>query len=487
MIRDVGDLRDLDRLDGSDRLGAPGAPAPPRPPEAGEPAASFSPAGPPSPAADRARSGWVGAALLVAAVVVPLLRQTGAHSWDTIWGEDGWVYFQQAHDHGLGVVLRGYAGYLQLTPRLLAIPTAIVPIHQLALYFAVVAAMVGAALAWFVYWASEGWVESRPVRLALASLVVLMPALGYENTANVTNTIWILLAVTPWALVARHDGAAAVRVRSVVAFAAATATALSAIFLPLALGYALVRRRRPTWTVCGAFCAGLVLQFAVVSHTHDTRPHHTVRQLAALPQIVGLKVFGQFLVGDHGIRALWRHHTLFALVAPVLVVGGLILAGRGVARSRRLLAAALVGSGVACFVVPAWGRGTNQVAVALTARSMFGAAFAGHYNPMSGRYGVAPVLALASAAAILLGSRRPGRQELARGLRVAFVAWVVVVTAVGFAVTNPRSSGPTWPGALHTARRAHCVGRAPATTVRVPTPNRSVNPPVVLRCRELGS
>ena len=129
--------------------------------------------------------------------MVPLLRQTGAHSWDTIWGEDGWVYFQQAHDHGLGVVLRGYAGYLQLTPRLLAIPTAIVPIHQLALYFAVVAAVVGAALAWFVYWASEGWVESRPVRLALASLVVLMPALGYENTANVTNTIWILFGGDP--------------------------------------------------------------------------------------------------------------------------------------------------------------------------------------------------------------------------------------------------------------------------------------------------
>ncbi len=135
-----------------------------------------------------------GALLFVLAVVVPLLRQTGARSWDTIWGEDGWVYFQQAHDHGLGVLVRGYAGYLQLTPRLLAVPSAWIPIDQLALYFAVVAAVVGAALAWFVYWASEGWIDSQAVRAALASLVVLMPALGYENTANITNLIWILFA-----------------------------------------------------------------------------------------------------------------------------------------------------------------------------------------------------------------------------------------------------------------------------------------------------
>ena len=163
-----------------------------------------------------------------------------------------------------------------------------------------------------------------------------------------------------------------------------------------------------------------------------------------------------------------------ALVRPCAGGGWPVLAGRGVARSRRVLAAALVASAVACFVVPAWGRGTNQVAVALTARSMFGAAFAGHYNPMSGRYGVAPVLALASAAAILLGSRRAGRQELARGLRVAFVAWVVVVTAVGFAVTNPRSAGPTWPGAA----RAPPAG---PTASGAPRPPRCGCPPPTVR------
>ncbi len=458
-----------------------GAVRPLRPP-ARPPAPVVAPSGHPS---RRPSSPVLGVGALVVAVVLPLLRQQGAPSWDTIWGEDGWVYFQQAHDHGLSVLFRGYAGYLQLVPRLLAIPTALVPVADLARYFALVAAVVGALLAWFVYWASEGWVEARPVRLALASLVVLAPALGYENTANATNLIWILLGVAPWALVARAEHRGAVVVRSIVAFAAATATALSAVLLPLALGWACVRRRRPTWTVCASFVVGSVVQFAVVLHTRDTRPRHTVRQALALPQIVGVKVFGQLLVGDRGIRALWDHHSALAVLAPVLVVGLVVILVSGLDRSRQALAASLVTLAVVSFVVPAWGRGTNQVALALTARSQFGAALAGTYNPMSARYGVPPVLFLASAVAIGAGALRPGRDQLARVCRVGFVTWVVVVALIGFPVRSPRSAGPTWSGAVARLRQQACRHEPADTVVRVPVPNPGVNPAVQLTCAQV--
>ncbi len=423
---------------------------------------------------------------MVGAVALPLLRQGGAPSWNTIWGEDGWVYFQQAHDHGLSVLVRGYAGYLQLAPRLLAVPSVLVPVPDLARYFAVVAALVGAMLAGFVYWASEGWVEAREVRLALASLVVLAPALGYENTGNVTNTIWILLAVAPWALVARSDGQRAVVLRSLVAFASATATALSAVFLPLALGYACARRRRPTWIVCGSFCAGLVLQFAVVVHTRDTRPHHAIRQMWALPQIIGVKVFGQFLVGDRGIRALWDHRMALAVLAPVVVVVVAVALLRGLSRAKQTLAASFVGLAVVSFVVPSWGRGTDQVALALSARSQFGPALAGTYNPMSARYGVAPVLLLAGAIAIGAGAARPGRVRLARALRTGFVIWVIAVSAIGFRVASPRSAGPTWTAAVSSVGQVRCAHRPASTRVRIPVPNPTVNPAVALPCGALG-
>jgi hypothetical protein len=438
-----------------------------------------------SPARRRPIPRLLAASLLVGAAVVPLLRQTGVHSWDTIWGEDGWVYFQQAHDHGLSVVMRGYSGYLQLAPRILAIPSVVVPIRQLALYFALASGLVGAALAWFVFWASADWIDSRSVRLALASLVVLMPALGYENTANATNTIWILLAVAPWALLSLSERSRDVLICSVVAFAAATATALAAVLSPLVLLWALVRRRRPTWTVAGAFCAGLALQFAVVVRTRDTRPRTTIRQAGKLPEIIGVKVFGQLLIGERGIRALWDHHFVLTVMVPVVALVGLVLLLAGSGRRNQLLAIALVGLALVCFLVPAWGRGTNQVALALTARTIFGPAQAGRYNPMSTRYVVAPVFLLASAAAISLGSSQPSRRRRPEAWRLGFVAWVIALTVVSFSVWNPRSLGPSWSESVDAAYRAHCAGQAPATRVKVRVPNRSVNPPVVLTCREL--
>jgi hypothetical protein len=425
-----------------------------------------------------------GGLALVAAVVAPLLRQRGAPSWDTIWGEDGWVYFQQAHDHGLSIVLRGYAGYLQLTPRLLAIPTALVPVREVAAYFALVGAVVGAALAWFVYWATAGWIRSRPVRLALAALVVLLPVLGYENTANATNTIWVLYAVTPWALVATAEDRRGVWLRSVVAFAGATATALSAIFIPLAIVVAVRRRQRPGRIVCLAYGIGLALQFAVVSHTRDTRPHVVVRQASTLPQIIGVKVFGQLLVGDRGIRALWDHRSALAVVAPLLVLGLIAALLPGLSRRRAELVVAFTALAVIAFVVPVWGRGTNQVALALRLHSLLGPAQAGHYNPMSSRYSVAPVFLLASALAVGVGGRRV--TAWTAGLRAAFVVWAVVVCAAGYSVVNLRSAGPRWTATIDRAARTHCAGQPASTKVKLTVPNRPVNPAVVVSCGELG-
>jgi hypothetical protein len=425
------------------------------------------------------------AALLLAALVLPLLRQRGARSWNTVWGEDGWLYFQQAHDHGTSVLLRGYAGYLQLLPRLLIVPATWIGIDHLALYEAVVAATVGAGLAWFVYRATAGWVDSTWVRVALASQVVLLPALGYENLGNLTNTIWILFAIAPWALVATSERTSGVVARSLVAFVAATATALTAIFLPVALGIALVRRRRGTWIVTASFLIGVAVQMAVVLHTRDTRPHTTVRHVAALPQIVGIRVFEQLLVGDRGIRALWDHRSVTAIVAPAIVLIGLALLLPGLARRQQALMATLTALSLPCFLVPTWGRGTNQVELVLSAHSIFGPAQAGQFDPMASRYSVAPVMLLLSAAAIGFGARRAHRPGLARALQVAFVAGVIAVTVANFSVVNPRSWGPTWTATVAAARH-RCSTMSPAAIVKLPEPNPSVNPAVKLACRVLS-
>ena len=110
----------------------------------------------------RHRADWVVPWALLVAALLALLRQEGASSWTTVWAEDGWVYFQQAHDDGLGAVFRGFAGYLQLPTRLFALPAPLLPIDGLGLYLSIVAASVTAMLAWFMYWATGGWIADRP-------------------------------------------------------------------------------------------------------------------------------------------------------------------------------------------------------------------------------------------------------------------------------------------------------------------------------------
>ncbi len=55
-------------------------------------------------------------------------------------------------------------------------------------------------MAWFAYHYCEVRIASVPVRLTIAALVVLMPALGFENTADITDVIWMFLLALPWAI-----------------------------------------------------------------------------------------------------------------------------------------------------------------------------------------------------------------------------------------------------------------------------------------------
>jgi hypothetical protein len=55
---------------------------------------------------------WIGALLMAAAVVLPLLRQRGTPSWQTSMGEDATIYTSQAVWHGsLHSLFLGYNGY----------------------------------------------------------------------------------------------------------------------------------------------------------------------------------------------------------------------------------------------------------------------------------------------------------------------------------------------------------------------------------------
>jgi hypothetical protein len=340
----------------------------------------------------------------------------------------------------------------------------------MSIYMAMAGTLVGALLAWFLYHFSEGWISSRPVRLALASLIVLMSALGAEDTANITNTIWVFAAVAPWALISLAERPRDVVVRSIVAFLAATSTSLCFFFIPVALGWVLIRRTRAAGAVAVAFGAGLAVQAAVVLNTKEIvsfipQSFTDVRRTAAgILDATGVHVFATFLIGESAQpRPGFPDNQLLAIGSVVVV--GVILARLlvGAERKRQLLAVVFVAYAVVVFVTPAWSRQSEAT-----------------------RYSVIPVMLLASAVAVLVAD--PTRQRsrwIARVGPPLFVAQVLVVTIIGFSVTNYRSESPVWSNSVTFTSETECHGASPNKVVGVKTDYLNAWP-IDLTCRDLS-
>ncbi|HEY5171434.1 MAG TPA: hypothetical protein VIK54_06875 [Acidimicrobiia bacterium] len=410
------------------------------------------------------------------ATIVPLFRQTDNRSWRTVWAEDGYIYFEQAKQHGaLAVLFRGYAGYLQLPPRLLGALSTTIPIRSLSIYYAFSATFVGALLAWFTYSFSDGWIHSRPVRFALASLVVLMPALGFENTANATDLIWVFVAVAPWALISLSERPLDIVIRAVVAFLAATATPLTVLFLPLAIGYAFIRKTRATLIVTAIFCLGIVTQLLVVLHT--TSAPRVPPPTWPLLKASAVRVFAMFLIGDKGTSWAWNDHQGLLIVASTVGVAAIfatLIPGAG--RAARILAAVLGASSVMAFILPARQRGLTNLLLGLT----------NAYHPEFLRFSVVPVMLLASAVAVLVAPKaRAASGRIASAARVAFVAQVAVLTLVGFSVTNYRSTMYSWTGSLTRTYDKKCLNQRLDKVVKIQTDPLGYWP-VTLPCRDIA-
>jgi hypothetical protein len=381
----------------------------------------------------------VGVSLFAAAVVLPLLRQRGNPSWDSLWAEDGFLLYQDVLDSGpIEPIFRGYTGYLVLLPRLLAAPLHWVAPEQVAAWCAVVAAVVTALLAALTYRWTTGWIASTPVRLALCTLVVLMPAAALENTAVLVNTIWALVCVAPWAVLSRQDGRADVAARAGVLFLAATSTPVAILFLPPALVWTWrERHRRGLVVVTAAFVLGSVLQLVAIAVTDDELvPGAPQRPAIDFARLLLVRLFAVALVGPEQAARLWLDHGLvIGAVAAAIVVVLLVLLVRRADRRSQLLGAGFAIAAVVLLFALVWSRGT------LPWR------FGGPFNMRAHmRYTVPAVFLLASGFAVLVGNP-PAHEPPGRLRRVAaplFVAHTALLVVLCFATVGYRGLGPRW-------------------------------------------
>lgn len=371
---------------------------------------------PPSPSGGRSvRDVAVAAGLLATAIVVPLLRVVGTRSWEGLFAEDGTVYYQQLRTEGpLGLLLRAFNGYAQVPTRLLAAPSALVPIDHVPVYFAVVGATVAALVAAATFHLSRAWIPHPALRLALCALMVLTPVARVEVNANLVNLIWTYLAALPFALASLEERRRDVVVRSVVVLAAATSTVVAFVFVPLALAFVAWRRTRAALGVGIAYAVGLAVQGLVMLRAAPVPALPPVRDGADLLRLTGARVFAAPAFGEEAATSLWRDHGgRFLLVATVLVVGALVLVGIGADRQGRVVGAVLVAHSLAVFAVLALGRGTNIFRITGSLE-----AFA------QARYTYVPHLLLFGAFAAMAASRRQPTSVASRVIPILLVAHV---------------------------------------------------------------
>ena len=404
-----------------------------------------------------------------------LLRQSGVSATNTVWAEDGSVFYQQSRLNGLLHTLTlPYNGYLQLEPRLFVQLTRLAPMADAASVMAVTGACFLALVCCYVFHASRGVLPPVWSRLLLVAVVILLPLATGELLDNNVNIGWWFFFATFWALVTRPRTTTDAVLAGLVCLLATGTEPLVALLLPLAVARVIVvradlRQEAPV--------VGLVLGFAyqgvgIIKASGSSSIFATANTHGVLTDL-GVRVGWGWLSGNdltnHVISsshiAIWQV-TGYLVLAAVVVVALLLRH-----RATLFFVVTAVGFAVITFVVPVFVRGV-------------GPALLSQVLATGSRYSATPVLLIWSAVlveAVRLTAVIPRR--VARCVpALACLVLLVPVWVLDFRPANNRTGGPRWneqTAAAATACKSHPAGDAKL----------KISPPgweVVLPCRDVS-
>jgi hypothetical protein len=456
----------------------------------------------------------IGVALLTA---VSLLRQSGVPATQTMWAEDGVVFYADAITRSFWWCLgAAYNGYGQLFPRLGAELVWLAPQRDAATVIALAGATSLAVLSCLIFHMARAHIPSPALRLVLVAAIALLPVAPVEMLDNLVNVPWWLLFAAFWALLWRPRHLAGKITAGLICLLAVGSEPLAGLLLPLVVVRLISLRRAGENFASAGFALGLTYQAAVVFSNGGEHSFGTAT-LVGIPQAAAVRVGLEWVAGYQGTGQLYsRYSTLAIALGNVLLAGALLaglipvgLAGRrkpdhdtnsrpgAPADGRATVRAFTVTAGLCaliCFAVPVWLRGAGPTMM----KSAFG---------YGGRYEAAPVLMLLSLVLVLAGAVATKSQARTAGIhaqvqapvharargprpsrgewRVALICTALLAPswAVGFRTNNGRSAGPTWPSQLALAQ-ARCQTAGPTSPEAV-----NIDPHgrfVLLECRDIG-
>jgi hypothetical protein len=376
-------------------------------------------------------------AILLLAVGVPLgvfvmlVRVAGTPAWDGIYGEDLGIFLVQALQHPWPLLV-GYAGYLQLVPRLIAEVVVYLPLRDAAVAFAIAGALVTVGCALFIFHASAGHVRSRVLRFVLALAVVLLPVAQLEIADSGVNSPWYLLFALFWAVLWRPGTRAGMAGAAAIGFFTAASTTMSIVFAPVLLARVIALPRLREHAVTAGWAAGCLLQAPyVVSNlgSAQSRAAHPAAPgpvLAFYAHEVVLPALGWHL--SWWLQGFAGRNGATLIIAAILAVffGWALLTQRG--QARVFVAAALITGFLFTVVGATLKPGVTTAPVTDGFES-------------GARYTALPIFLIEAAAIVAVGSFICRKQRRLR--TVAAVAALVGVLSVGW-ITDFRYQG--WRG-----------------------------------------
>ena len=400
------------------------------------------------------------AAAVPLGVLVMLVRVAGpVPAWDSVYAEDLGIFLVQALQHPWPL-LTGYAGYLQLVPRLIAQVVVYLPLRAAAAAFALSGALVTAGCALFIFHASAGHVRSAVLRVVLALAVVLLPVAQLEIADSGVNSPWYLLMALFWAVLWRPGTRAGMAGAAAVGFLTAASTTMSIVFAPLLLARTVALPRLREHAVTAGWAAGCLLQVPYVV-TNLGSPQSRAAHLASPGQV--LAFYGhEVVLPALGWHLAWRLQALCGRNDATLIIGAILavffgwalLTQRGPARV--IVAACLVTG----FVSAAFGAVLKPGVITTPVAENF---------ESGSRYTALPIFLIQAAAIVAVGSFICHRQHRLR--TVAAVTALAGVLSVGW-VTDFRYQG--WRGVTANWQSTatpwlHACQRTPNGIIRVPT------------------
>jgi hypothetical protein len=149
--------------------------------------------------------GWEAALVIVSLVaisaVLQLFRLGPSDALNSLWAEDGGVFFGGALTHGFfDAVTTPYAEYLVVLPRLIGELGTLVPLRDVPVAMNLTTVIIIALGGLAVWFASAGHIHNPYLRALLAALMVLSPVCTIEAVATPTNIAWYLTFTVFWLL-----------------------------------------------------------------------------------------------------------------------------------------------------------------------------------------------------------------------------------------------------------------------------------------------